>query len=602
MKFRLILVVASLFSLSTFAQESKEYVYKKVDTISLKLEILYPDNKTIEKQYPVIIFFFGGGWNGGTIEQFRPQAEYLTSRNMVAILADYRVKSKHNASPFEALSDAKSAIRYLRENAGKLHINPDKIVASGGSAGGHLAAATALIKAYDDTSDDLTVSCIPNALVLFNPVVDNGPAGYGYERIGEEFTTFSPLHNIRSGAPPTLFLLGTKDQLVPVETGRYFQKALEWTGNKCVLKLYEGGEHGFFNPRNRSFYFSTLRETESFLDSLGYTGDIVSRPVIDTVGFAWRDMQMDSIVSRLNERVGDINEEEWLAAIAPHDDYKYAGEVTLSTLTGVKAKTVILFGVAHKAKTFGLEDKLVFGSFSHWDAPYGRIPVSQMRDEILKRLPDDEWLVHDSMMMAEQSLEALNPFLQRQNVGLQIIPVLVPYMSYDRMTEISQNLSSVIMEIMKERGMEFGKDIAIVISNDAVHYGDLEWGGKDMAPYGSDEEGNRKALSYEKEIIDNSLVGDISIKKIKKFVNYTVQKSDYHEYKWTWCGRYSIPLGLMTANKISASLLGKPLSGQLLHYATSIDHDLFPVEDLGMGVTAPANSRHWVGYVGIGYK
>ena len=590
------------FSLGAFGQQSKTLVYKQIDTTSLEMEVLYPADYANGESRPAIIFFFGGGWNSGTIEQFRPQADYLISRGMIAALADYRVKTRQGTSPFESLADAKSAMRFLRKNAGNLGIDKERIVASGGSAGGHLAAATAYSKGFDDPKDDRSVSCIPNALVLFNPVIDNSPDGYGYERIGEDYKRFSPLHNISPGGPPAIFFLGDNDRLIPVETGRKFKKRMEEAGNRCELRVYEGGAHGFFNPRNPGFYYATLRETEKFLESLEYLEPVKSRPVKDTVGFAKYDWQMDSVLSRLKPRTSPLLSDTLKAVISPHDDYKYSGEVALEALSGIKARTVILFGVAHKARDFGLEDKIVFGSFSHWDAPYGRIPVSPLRDEIMDQLPPESYVVHDSMMMVEHSLEALNPFLQIRNIGLEIIPILVPYMDYQRMEEITEKLSDIIYKILSDRGLEWGSDLAIVISSDAVHYGDEGWGGENMAPLGAGPEGNKKAVEREMEIISTSLTGPISENKIKRFVNYTVQESDYHEYKWTWCGRYSIPLGLMTANKINIRINNKAIEGNLIDYASSIDHEHYTVEDIGMGTTAPANEHHWVGYAGIGYR
>ncbi len=269
MNIRLIIFLF-LFAVNVNCQTTQKTIYKTIGSVNLEIEIFQATNKIPNQKSPAIIFFFGGGWNGGTTDQFRPQAEYLASRGMVAILADYRVKTKHQASPFESLMDAKSAIRLVRMNASKWNIDPNRIVASGGSAGGHLAAATALIEAYNDPQDDTTISCVPNALILFNPVIDNGPGGYAYERIGAEYKNFSPLHNILPGAPPTLFMLGTKDALIPVETGAYYQKVMEIVGSRCELKLYEDAGHGFFNPRNPEFYKATLNETDLFLQSLGY--------------------------------------------------------------------------------------------------------------------------------------------------------------------------------------------------------------------------------------------------------------------------------------------------------------------------------------------
>ena len=106
-----------------------------------------------------------------------------------------------------------------------------------------LAAATAFIEGHNQDGDGLTVSCIPNALVLFNPVIDNGPGGYRYERVGRAYKNFSPPHNIRHGAPPTVLFLGTRDHLVPVETAAYYQRVMKKVGSRCVLHLYEGQGH-----------------------------------------------------------------------------------------------------------------------------------------------------------------------------------------------------------------------------------------------------------------------------------------------------------------------------------------------------------------------
>jgi acetyl esterase/lipase len=257
-----------LFSLSSFSQE--KVLYKQIDTTKLYLEVFYPDNFTAAEKYPAMIFFFGGGWNTGNPHQFIHHAEHFSEKGIVCFLADYRVRNRNGTTPFDALKDAKTAIRYVRENAKKFGVDPDRIVASGGSAGGHLAAAAALINKYNETSDNTTVSCRPNALVLFNPVIDNGPGGYGYDRVGDAYKDFSPLHNIHKEAPPTIFFLGKKDKLIPVVTAEYYKMVMEKVGSRCSLHLYEGEEHGFFNYRNRELYDVTVKETEDFLRSLGY--------------------------------------------------------------------------------------------------------------------------------------------------------------------------------------------------------------------------------------------------------------------------------------------------------------------------------------------
>jgi len=266
---RLSSFVAFLFSTSiSFAQEV--FIYKTVDSTQLFMEVRYPAQINPAEDYPALVFFFGGGWNSGSRTQFEHQAAYFAKRGMVCFLVDYRTKNQHKTSPFESVKDAKSAIRYLKGHADKFHIDPNKIIAAGGSAGAHLAAATALIEGYNESTDDLKISSVPGALILFNPVIDNGTGGYGFERIGDQYKDFSPLHNIKVGAPPTLFLLGTKDNLVPVVTAQYYQMVMEKVGSRCDLELYEDQAHGFFNYPNFDFYKKTVQAADDFLQSLGY--------------------------------------------------------------------------------------------------------------------------------------------------------------------------------------------------------------------------------------------------------------------------------------------------------------------------------------------
>ena len=268
-------LLISIFTLSLNAKvrpADKILTYKTVDNISLKLHMFYPPGE-VKETLPAIVFFYGGGWVKKGMSQFERQAVYFAKRGIVAILADYRTKNPNKTTPFDAVSDAKSAIRYLKANANKLNIDSSKIIAAGGSAGGHLAAATALINSYDDPSDNLSISSKPQALVLYNPVIDNSENGYGYERIGDEYKSFSPLHNIRKDAPPTIIFLGTKDKYIPVETIKEYQRKMSEVGSLCKVYLYNNQQHGFFNfkrePRN-PYFSSTLYETDLFLISLGY--------------------------------------------------------------------------------------------------------------------------------------------------------------------------------------------------------------------------------------------------------------------------------------------------------------------------------------------
>lgn len=253
---------------ASFANPSKIVEYKKIkDGKNLSLHIFNPPNHKATDKAPAIVFFFGGGWYGGKPGQFYKQSQYLASRGMVAICAEYRTKKSHKVNPSECLKDAKSAMRYVRSHAKELGIDPDKLAAGGGSAGGHLAAAVATTKGFDEEGEDASVSCRPNALVLFNPVFDNGPGGYGHKRVKDYWKAFSPLHNIDKDAPPTIVFLGTKDKLVPVKTAQNYQKKMQDLGLRCDLHLYEGMPHGFFN---KAKYYETVLEADKFLTSLGY--------------------------------------------------------------------------------------------------------------------------------------------------------------------------------------------------------------------------------------------------------------------------------------------------------------------------------------------
>ncbi|MCG8336592.1 MAG: alpha/beta hydrolase, partial [Proteobacteria bacterium] len=237
------------------------------EQVELRLDIFYPEEHKKEDKKPVIVFFFGGGWVTGTRTHFHPQAEYLVSRGMVAICPDYRIKNVHGTSPQECVKDGKSAIRWVRNHAKELGIDPDKLIAGGGSAGGHVAAATGTVKGFNEEGEDTKISGVPNALVLFNPVYDNGPIGYGHDRVKEYWKEFSPMHNIDKDTPPTIVFLGTKDHLIPVKTARKYKKLMEDAGNRCDLHLYKDQKHGFFN---KDKFKETLLEVDKFLISLGY--------------------------------------------------------------------------------------------------------------------------------------------------------------------------------------------------------------------------------------------------------------------------------------------------------------------------------------------
>lgn len=332
------------------------------------------------------------------------------------------------------------------------------------------------------------------------------------------------------------------------------------------------------------------------------TSEMKVRHQADTIGFVQYTWQMDSVMARISSEDKIPSHEIYKAVVCPHDDYAYAAGLFNKTLAGVKAKTIVLIGVAHRASNFELENRLIFGSFEQWDSPYGGIKISPLRDELLRKLKKESFIVHDSMMQLEHSLEAITPFLQKNNKDVEIIPLLVPYMTFENMELFSEELSEALSDLMKERGLMYGNEIAIVISNDAVHYGSEGWGGKDMAPFGTNGNGNEKARQKDLMIIDECLVNKLTTEKIKLFNTYTVNQDDFKEYAWVWCGRYSLPFGLLLANKLNLKVNESNLSGTLIDWRSSLHNPHIVVEDIGMGTTAPATSKHWVAFAGIWYK
>jgi len=348
----------------------------------------------------------------------------------------------------------------------------------------------------------------------------------------------------------------------------------------------------------------------TFGASQGPSQILRSRPLADTVGFATQAWQLDSLLARIwyqsEARKPPVYAERydatqaWKVVISPHDDYAYVGALYPQLFQSLRAKVVIIFGVAHRARLFNLENQLVFDSFPSWHGVYQPIKPHPLREYLMQQLPQELWQLNDSLQTVEHSVEALLPFVQHFNRQVSFVSVLVPAMPFERMQVIAQACATAIATYARQHNWQWGQDFALVISNDAVHYGDEDWGGKNYAPYGCTPQGYQNALTHEKEIIERCLTGELALDKIRLFTHYTIQPDNFREYQWTWCGRYSVPLGLLVAYYLQSELQ-TPLRGHLVGYATSISAPITPVTDLRMGLTAPANLRHWVGYAAIGY-
>ena len=279
--FSLALLTEAALDIKGFVPD-ETVVYKTVNGTKLTLHIFNPPDLKPGDSRPAVVFFFGGGWFDGNQSAFHPQCRYLASRGMVACSADYRVKARHHTTPYESVKDAKSAVRWMRTHAKELCIDPHRIAAGGGSAGGHLAAILGNDPACDEATDDLSVSARPDALILFNPPTDLSSDRYADKRSGtaEEWLRISPLQTLTDKTPPMILFHGINDSAVSVEESKNYKNAADGKGVRCDLHLYPNRNHGFFNyVGTKEDFNSTMLKTDLFLKDLGW---LSGAPTIET--------------------------------------------------------------------------------------------------------------------------------------------------------------------------------------------------------------------------------------------------------------------------------------------------------------------------------
>lgn len=246
-------------------------VYKTADDREMSAHIFFPKDRGRPGKHPGFVFFHPGGWSMGMPEWGYDLCQHYANLGMVAISFQYRLSSPEGYTPIDAISDVKSAIRWTREQADDLHIDPEQVVAGAVSAGAHLAACAAMISEYDDPKDNPDISPVPNALVMqsacLNPTIVSEFSDLLRGKDRPE--NCSPYHHIESGLPPMCLIHGTADDIISFDSIKEFARKTREAGNRCDLHPFEGTDH-FFTQNVESK--SVLKLTDKFLASLGYIG------------------------------------------------------------------------------------------------------------------------------------------------------------------------------------------------------------------------------------------------------------------------------------------------------------------------------------------
>ena len=326
----------------------------------------------------------------------------------------------------------------------------------------------------------------------------------------------------------------------------------------------------------------------------------------DPVGFCWTPRAMETVARKSlgleKERLSvttRLVRPPAIMAVCPHDDHVYAGPVYVHALQAVTARDIVLVGVCHVARKFNVKGVLVFDAYPAWKGPWGPVRVSPLREEVIRNLPKDMVLVSDTVQEAEHSTEAIVPWLQWKRRDTRILSILVPTAREERLWEEARALATALAGAARALGMAPGKDFSLVVSNDCVHYGDQGWGGRNLAPFGADKKGYQRAVALDRMLCREYLAGPPSLEKAKglfeKLNDPETLKGRIH-----WCGRFSVPFGEALLVEIVPLLgLKSPPSGIFLRYGTSLEPGRIRADLPPLGVTAPANLHHWVGYTAV---
>ena len=247
----------------------KIVTFKQTPQGELKAHIYYPPGWSARDQRPAIVFWVGGGFRAGRVGQFLARSEYFAARGLVTINAEYRGRESHGIQIDSCAEDARSAMRWVKGHAAELGISADKVIASGGSAGGCLSLLVARETGPNAKDDNLAFSPRPCAMVLFNPAVGDrvmeviGRGGAAQAPVNAQIAT---LDTPQKNEPPAILFFGSEDPFLKVS--REYNRKAQAQGMRCELWVADKMGHGFFN--NQPWHDATTRKVDEFLASLGY--------------------------------------------------------------------------------------------------------------------------------------------------------------------------------------------------------------------------------------------------------------------------------------------------------------------------------------------
>ena len=349
---------------------------------------------------------------------------------------------------------------------------------------------------------------------------------------------------------------------------------------------------------------ATARPTlEEVRNDMGIRSSDEVRGQRDAIGYAAKADAMAKVwelsaQGPMPESLGAELQPGVLGVIGPHDDYVYAARTYRRIFPLVTAKTVVIIGVFHRYCRFEARDQLVFDPYRAWSSPEGDITVSPLRDELAAALPAGMAVKDAASHDSEHSIEGIAYFLKHARPDVEIVPVIIPAASFERLHQMAAALADALAASMNKRDWRLGRDVSIVISADGTHYGeDFKF-----TPYGSGGvKAYTQAVEADRKLMRETLGGLFDTQKARDFYETVVNPANPDQYRVTWCGRFSVTLGTMLIGETAKRLDMKPPRGVPVALGVSVDTPELAVRELGVGPTAPANLYHFVTHPAVAF-